>query len=491
MKEKIKLFCVRYADAFLAASLASFLIFLFTRHSGIGLSPDSIAYLSTSEHIAQSFSFTDFSGAAFVNFPLGYPVFLTLTHGLFSFPILNAILFSSVLFITAAIMRQMTNTNKIIRCCFLLFFACCSPLLEVYGMLWSETVFVPLCLFLINYLYKYSEVNTYKNLIKAAIICGLLFFVRYAGIAGLLAGSLIILIQYRVAIQKRIVHVFIFGSISIILPLINLIRNLLITGTYTGVRQQAQRSLWDNLLDTASVITNWLPSSTTFAISMLLAIMLLGASMILYAVLKHASLQKIELPIAVFFLSYISFILTIASISRFETLSNRLLIPLFIPFFLLLYYLICKSVAAEKKTIRIISICFFIISYSALQYHHYQQNKASWEGIASAGIPGYAEDMWANSALLAHIKKQPIGKDQIVYANANDALYYGTKHNALSLPHKDIPAEIKVYEESSPIILVWFFYGENEDLISLEKALEKRTILHSYQFNDGLLIYCK
>ncbi|MGL1797806.1 hypothetical protein ACSTIM_23480, partial [Vibrio parahaemolyticus] len=61
MKEKLNRIFVPYADAWLTSTLASFLIFLFTRHSGIGLSPDSIAYLSTAEHIAQSFSFTDFS----------------------------------------------------------------------------------------------------------------------------------------------------------------------------------------------------------------------------------------------------------------------------------------------------------------------------------------------------------------------------------------------------------------------------------------------
>ncbi|WP_204311974.1 hypothetical protein, partial [Escherichia coli] len=76
-------------------------------------------------------------------------------------------------------------------------------------------------------------------------------------------------------------------------------------------------------------------------------------------------------------------------------------------------------------------------------------------------------------------------------SNANDALYYGTKRNAKALPHKDIPREIKSYDHESSLILVWFFYGENSDLISLPRALQKRSIYKSYQFNDGLLIYCR
>ncbi|MEL4402921.1 hypothetical protein AAEJ42_22040, partial [Shewanella algae] len=94
-----------------------------------------------------------------------------------------------------------------------------------------------------------------------------------------------------------------------------------------------------------------------------------------------------------------------ASISRFETLSNRLLIPAFIPFFLLWYHIICIGAANAKKLIRWATLIFFSISYTATQYHQYQQNKASWEGIAYAGIPGYAEDMWTRSAILAHIRK--------------------------------------------------------------------------------------
>jgi hypothetical protein len=123
--------------------------------------------------------------------------------------------------------------------------------------------------------------------------------------------------------------------------------------------------------------------------------------------------------------------------------------------------------------------------------HQFRQNRDSWEGVAYAGIPSYSEDLWRNSPLLHFIAASPISDSFTVYANANDALYFGTRRNALPLPHKDIPQEIRAYDMAKPIALVWFFYGLNEDLIGLERALQGRKLIRSYQFKDGLLLYCQ
>ncbi|MBR2648648.1 MAG: hypothetical protein IKD55_07395 [Sediminibacterium sp.] len=488
MKEKLNRIFFPYADAWLTSSLASFLIFLFTRHSGIGLSPDSIAYLSTAEHIARSFSFTDFSGAPLINFPLGYPIFLACTKWFFSYPLLNALLFSGALFLNAAIMRRMRFTNTYIRFFFLLLFACCAPLLEVYGMLWSETLFLFLILLLLLSLQQYALDANIKKLVLASLVCSLLCSVRYAGISFLLAGITIVFFQPNSNWLKKIKHGLIFVFIASSLTASNVLRNRFVSGTLTGVRQEALRSIWENIHDTATVISYWLPTTNTISIIILVFVVLLSIIVIIYSFLKETTIERI---LALFFLCYIGFILVIASISRFETLSNRLLIPAFFPFFLLWYHIICIGIASSKKMVRWCTITLFSISYIITMHHQYQQNKIAWEGIAYAGIPGYAEDMWTRSAILAHIRKNPISKTSVIYSNANDALYYGTKRNAKALPHKDIQREINSYDQESSLILVWFFYGENSDLISLHRALQKRSVRKSYQFNDGLLIYCQ
>lgn len=488
MKEKLNQILAPYTGAFLTSALACFLIFLFTKHSGIGLSPDSIAYLSTAEHIAQSFSFTDFSGAAFINFPLGYPVFLACTKWLFSYPLLNSLLFSGILFMCSAIMQQMLFNNRLISFFFLLFFACCAPLLEVYSMLWSETLFLFLLLLLLLLLQQYAINNSLKNLLLAAIVCSTLFSVRYAGLSFLLAALLFIFFQPNTNWIKKFQHCLIFGFIGTALAAFNILRNHLVSGTFTGVREKAIHSIWENIHDAGDVISFWLPTTNTISIIILGLAFLLAMSLLFYRLPKETKIEKI---LALFFLVYMGFILVMASISRFEILSSRLLIPAFIPFFLLWYHLICIGAVTQKKWIRVGILFLFSISYTAIQYHQYQQNKASWEGIAYAGIPGYAEDMWTHSAILNHIRKNPLSKDAVVYSNANDALYFGTKRNAMALPHKDIPAEIKSYDAQSSLILVWFFNGENSDLISKDRALQNRKIHKSYQFNDGLLIHCQ
>ncbi|MFX7507112.1 hypothetical protein ABTJ37_22610, partial [Acinetobacter baumannii] len=83
-------------------------------------------------------------------------------------------------------------------------------------------------------------------------------------------------------------------------------------------------NLWENIHDTGAVISYWLPTTNTISVIILSLIVLFAVIVIIYSFLKETKIEKI---IAFFFLSYIGFILVIASISRFETLSNRLLIP--------------------------------------------------------------------------------------------------------------------------------------------------------------------
>ena len=78
MKNTIHKIFSHYWDALIASSLVFVLILLFTQHSGIGISPDSVQYLSVANHMVERFSFIDFNNEPFVLFPLGYPIFLAL-----------------------------------------------------------------------------------------------------------------------------------------------------------------------------------------------------------------------------------------------------------------------------------------------------------------------------------------------------------------------------------------------------------------------------
>src|ERR1700712_3178738 len=63
-------------DTLVAAAAGFVFMQLYCRHSGIGVSPDSVTYISSARHILQDFKFRAFDDLPVVDFPAGYPLFL-------------------------------------------------------------------------------------------------------------------------------------------------------------------------------------------------------------------------------------------------------------------------------------------------------------------------------------------------------------------------------------------------------------------------------
>lgn len=62
-------------EALLASAVCCIWIAFYTSKGGIGISPDSVAYLSSANHFASEFRFFDYNNLPLVNFPVGYPFF--------------------------------------------------------------------------------------------------------------------------------------------------------------------------------------------------------------------------------------------------------------------------------------------------------------------------------------------------------------------------------------------------------------------------------
>ena len=156
MKPRLHLFSLsRNLDSLFAAFCGFILIQIFSKHSGIGISPDSVTYLSAARHIGHGLGFKSFDLLPVVDFPAGYPFFLTVISfftrldPLQFAPWLNGVLFGILLYICGGIMNGFYKSSgwykRVLLLCILL-----SPALqEVYSMLWSETIFLLLVLFFI------------------------------------------------------------------------------------------------------------------------------------------------------------------------------------------------------------------------------------------------------------------------------------------------------------------------------------------------------
>src|ERR1051325_1979273 len=132
-------------DSLIAAATGFFIIYLFTRHGGIGIEPDGVVFITTAENFQANGNLADYTHKAVVEFPAFYPlflsalIFLTGLKPLLFAPYLNALLFAVVIYLSGHIMEQFSYRSKWYKSAVLSCIVLSPGLLEDYSMLWTET----------------------------------------------------------------------------------------------------------------------------------------------------------------------------------------------------------------------------------------------------------------------------------------------------------------------------------------------------------------
>ena len=339
MKLLITHFIRHHWDATIASVAGCLFIYFFTRHSGIGISPDSVSYLSAANNIRSNLSFTDFNNNPLVDFPLGYPCLLALLSFVSGcsviqlLPVLNGVLLSAVIFSVSIIIQGYAKTSAVYKVVFLSILACSPFILEVYSMLWSETFFLLLIVFVIIAIKQYFTTHSTFHIFLVSLVVALAFVTRYAGITVMITAGFLLLFDAELKFGKKFKHLLILGMLGSSLVVINLIRNHNAAGHIAGVREKALRTLGDNIYQIGETLSEWLPFLRgQIAITSLLFIIILLAAVfiLLNRTIQQQYFQTYETIVTCFFVMYALFMLTIATISRFESLSSRLLYTLII-----------------------------------------------------------------------------------------------------------------------------------------------------------------
>lgn len=492
---RIESFFARHWQALPACLMAALFVYYNTLHSGIGISPDSVVYSSVADNLKNHFAANDFNGLPMVDFPLGYPGLLALiasvtkTSVLKMAPVLNAVLFCITILLTSIVLNRYTKQSAFYKLLLLLLFACCPCLLEVYAMLWSETLFICWVLLFLILAHNYLQTQSIRNLLWMGVCCSFAMITRYAGISLIFTGGLLVIFHGEATWKQKINHLFLFGFIAALLPALNLIRNIYIHNSFTGVREKALRSFWENLDGMAAVFAEWFPFSAHAKLAFIVVVLLLLGTLcfFVFRILQQQFYTQMGTVVACFVLVYLSFMLFIASVSRFEELSSRLLSPAYIPVLIAGTHWMIPFIQGRLRKWKPWFVMAALALYGALIYHQYKLNAEAWEGIKDAGMPGYAEDSWTQSPIISYFKKEKPVYTYPVYANANDALYFLTGLYAQPLPHKEIQQEIDRLLQKPAFYLVWFNDGVNEDLIGLDYIRQRRKLSEVKEFENGAI----
>jgi hypothetical protein len=506
MKVKSNLFSLsKNLDSLLAALIGFFLILIFSKHSGIGASPDSVTYIAAARHMVHGMGFNSFDNLPVVDFPFAYPFFLTIISFFTSLdPLqfgtgLNGILFGLLLYTCGSIMNGFHKTTGWYKRILLLCILFSPALQEVYSMLWSETVFLILILFFILSITNYLKFKTNKWLWISAGICALTCFTRYAGVFMMLTGGAIIFFNKKNPLLRRTLDCLKFGILTIPLLLINIIRNFWLTGLATGIRPRSEVGLHKIMEYFGDVLSDWLLLNRSSGLAVFLAtlVLLLFAFIIVFRRYKKSA-TGLEYAIAATGLIYSAFMLFSYSITRYEPFTSRLLSPIFIPLLWSMSSWIPGFIS--EKTYRMKWVVGIPVLLVAAWFMN-KQLAADWEyydGVKDAGIPGYREDPFVHSEIVEFLEKNKSifdARDE-VYSNAGDAFYFVTGKPAFQLPFIDFPDKVQNFydrrnKHSAYEYLVWFQNEEDLQMPGLDTILKHKKMVLIKQLKDGAVYVTK
>lgn len=490
------------ADAFLISLLGFILIILFTSHSGIGISPDSIVYLSGARSLQAEGVLADYTQKPIVDFPAGYPLFLSLT-GLLTrtdlvsvAPFLNGLLLAAVIVLTGYLIDTFPGVTKWYKWTILTLIAGSPALLDIYSMLWSETLFIFLTIVFMAVFSHYLKVRTTGSLLICAAVAAVACITRYAGVTLIGTGLLIIFLDGMSGWKKRITDCLLFGFVSVTLLLGNLLRNSMITGSLTGPRQKGILLLSDNIVFFGRVVCWWLPVSgeqARLVSGIAIVIFLFITLLFLQRCWFKKNYSSAENCFAAFFIVYTVFIIVISTVSHFEQINNRFISPVFIPMLIGISSWIPRAFARPDSRTRRVALSLLLAIVVLTGQHELHIAAEMYQEAKNYGIAGYTEDMWKHSPTAKFLREhqEAFSDDYTVYSNAHEAAYFNGHLPAESLPHRNDPRDIAGFFSEKGLYLVWFDDFSDNELIKFRTIWKNAEVVKKYDFQDGDIFFIR
>jgi hypothetical protein len=247
-----------------------------------------------------------------------------------------------------------------------------------------------------------------------------------------------------------------------------------------------------NVTDAGKAFCEWLPFFRSHEFAATGLALLIMAALAFTCVQQFLSKRRIADYLAMsaaFSLLYILFMIITATLSRFEELNSRFMSPVFIPLLWCGSYWIMEVLKRSTGPIKKWWVAAGLIIFLGFQYNQLTANYETWDEIKDDGMPGYTEDDWKYSDTVQFMEGDslPFKKNYTIYSDAPDAVYFFTRRQAKSLPHKDFSNEVQQFIADPHCYLVWFTGEEDFDLVDLKFIVTRKKMKLLKQFSDGAI----
>ena len=229
-----------YIAILLAAFLGSAHLLIRTSNYGPELTQDSWNFVSTAENLASGDGFEKYLRRVYV---YGGPIhpLLVASFGVLGFDPINIGRFINIIGLGLIILLTGYQLSRYVRHSFLAIIGSVAvmtsySMAEISSYLMTDTLYILFSLLALVQLLTFlgSETTVSRPLVVSAVFTSLAMATRYIGVAVILTGIILIITRQNFPLYHRLKCVTLYGSISITLTGIWVIRNWLSVGTFTG-----------------------------------------------------------------------------------------------------------------------------------------------------------------------------------------------------------------------------------------------------------------
>lgn len=492
------------------ALLGAGLVLVSTSRYGAGISPDSVGYLSVAQNFLDGKGLVTFEGLPLSYHPPLYPLLLALCARIFGTQplalahLLNAALYAAIVYLSGHLALRYVERSRLLAWLAAASFVIAQPVLDVAVWAWSEPLFLILLLLVLVCLQRYWERGDAGSLLLTALFVGLACLTRYVGVV--VAGAVgVSILAFAPRGSKRIRDGCLFGVLAL-LPLgAWVLRNYLLTQTYFGFRAASASPLKENILRVLLTLTNWYtPSLANAALHRLflaaVAVALAGGVLVLWLMslrAREAGFPRISY-LVLLSAAYVAFLVASATLTAYDPITSRLLVPLYFPLTLLIWMLLDRMARPLKARLGFArGELFLAIGMCVWMIWPLRATVSLVSTSFQEGAGQYNTRPWQESEIAQALRHWAFPSAAPVYTNDIYALYVLTGQRASFTPSKTYynsdqkPYEMEALKGTWPpgatAWMVWFSQAQRPYLLTVEELGTVAEVGVVQQFNDGAI----
>jgi 4-amino-4-deoxy-L-arabinose transferase-like glycosyltransferase len=495
---------------FVLLSLLAFaLVYFPTQRFRIGISPDSIQYIGTARNLIAGAGFATYNNSPLLLYPPFYPLILALfgwifkTDPLLLTNILNSMLFGLIIFFSGILIYNLTQKSYTFAFLGSLAIVFSIPLYGVTTMAWSETLLVFLFMLFFILSEMYYKNHRIINLIFLAFVTAMACLTKYVGLVLIPVGIISIFFTSKIKTKEKILHSISFAIISSLPIGIWFVRNLLISGTFSGPRHLSSYTFLDNIHSMLVTLFSWyfVPPLNSKLFMIVVIILVVGLT-IWYCLREKPLLKKyissVQFILILFILLYIVLLLASSKSGFGQLIDNRYLSPIFIPLTLLILNIVQYTTIYLQKHFRskivfptMALILLIFISYSI------KTTLDNSKKLDSFRMGFNTQNPLTSSTLMYLIDHPSISHNCKIYTNNPIDIDFIAHFPAKMSPSKVSTSLSSIVTKNTSQLLgiwpeqnaclVWFDSFDKNTLYSLSDLRMISNIVLIAEFNDGAI----